>query len=115
MSACKFFDPGPLRQRVTLQTATEAPSPTGSGQLVPTWSNVGDFWARVDTLDGRELFYARQVIAKASSKVTMRQVATITAKDRLIYDGRTLNISSVVKVDNRNEWYQLICTEQTTP
>jgi SPP1 family predicted phage head-tail adaptor len=104
------IDPGQLRHRVTLQTASTEPD--DSGELVETWSSAGDFWALVTPLSGRELSNARQVTPLATHSVIMRNVAAITSAHTLLFSGRTLRLDSVLRMGERNEYYTITATEQ---
>jgi SPP1 family predicted phage head-tail adaptor len=104
------IDPGQLRHRVTLMRATLAPDAAGEDR--ETWASVGTYWALVTPLTGRELTYARQVIATVSHRITIRNVGTITAANRLVFEGRTLELGSVTRVGEINEYYSILATEQ---
>lgn len=83
------------------------------GVVTETWGAEQGLWASVEPLAGRELERALMVVAAATHKVTMRYWAGVSARDRLIFDNRTLNIESVRNVDERNRELVLICVEET--
>ena len=101
---------GQLRHRVTLeQRATQKTR----GIVTEAWGAEQVLWANVEPLAGRELERARTVVANATHKVTMRYRSSITARSRLVFDKRTLNIESVRNVDERNHELILTCVEQS--
>lgn len=105
---------GGYRQRVTLQSRVEATSAVAgpAGDEVATWADVGTYWAEVSPLAGRELYQAQQVKAGIDYKIEMRQVGPIAPlKNRFVYRGSmVLNPDSVLRVEERNAIYQILCT-----
>ena len=85
---------GELRDRVTVQTLTEASD--GHDGIVPTWANSNRerIAAKVEPLSGRDLERARQIDPRASHMATLRfwfdyQTDLKAGRARLIYhDGR---------------------------
>lgn len=101
---------GPLRHRVTVQSSSSAAD--GFGQPQPTWGSVGEYWANVEPLVGREAERARQVRADATHRVTMRIPVTITTAHRLVFEStRTLNVAQVLNVGERDREQRLVCVE----
>ena len=65
-------------------------------------------------LNGRELFNALQVKNATWLKVHMRVNTPIKPSNRILFEGqpgRALNIETVYRIDERNEWYELTATE----
>ncbi len=85
-----------------------------AGGHVPAWTNFGDpRWASVEPLGGRELYLAQQVQPEASIRVRTWWFAGLTAKHRISYAGRTLEI---LNVSDTNEWHRELvidCRELT--
>jgi SPP1 family predicted phage head-tail adaptor len=100
---------GSLVHRVTYQTLNEE---NVNGQIIPTFVNVGTFWALVQPLSGRELIYAQSVSAEVTHKITMRHnCLDISPKDRLIFGGRKLNIQSAINVDEQDDEWLIMAVE----
>lgn len=110
-----YPDIGLMRQRLVWQQATFTTSQ--SGQTVPSWSTVGTYWAHVEPMRGMELYNASQTKTGTWHKVRMRNVGSITPKDRFLFEdtGRILNVESVLREDERNAYLIIQCTEQITP
>lgn len=110
--ADKEVEIGDLRHRVTLLSAS-AGTQSMSGQLATTYTTVGTYWANVRPLTGRELVNAKQVKATISHEITMRQVGSIKATDRLQFQGtaRLFNVESVIRVGEQNAFYLIHATE----
>lgn len=95
MAGWKRIKAGDLRHRVGLERSTVATN--AHGDPVPAWSAVGEQWAQVEVLGGRELADARQVNPRASYSVLLRYTAEAlpTERDRLTWEGRVLNVVNV--------------------
>lgn len=104
------MDPGRLRHRIAIQSnSTTAASDLG--QPVDNWTTVETVWGRIEPLSGREAFYANQVQADVTHKVTLRGNRTITTKQRLTHESRTFNIVSVLDDEEQKRWKTLMVME----
>jgi SPP1 family predicted phage head-tail adaptor len=110
---------GPKRQRVTIQTLSEARD--SYGQNIKSWASAGPYWARVKNLSGREAVNAKQIKADTTHLVEMRYIGTLFSTPgllpsmRLLFNSRVFNILWVNNVDERNREYQLLCQEFVVP
>ena len=102
---------GQLRNRVTLQTAATVADAGGGGSV--SWSNTATVSAKVEPLSGREQFHADQVRGPVSHKITMRYRSdvTVTAAMRISFDSRLFNIRGVRKLDEINQWIEVMAEE----
>lgn len=83
---------GKLDRRVTIQRFVQ----TGTDELnepIREWTNVETVWAQQRPNRGSERFEAGQIGATAVMTFHIRYFG-VTAKDRLIYEGRTYEIVS---------------------
>jgi len=103
------LDPGRLRERVTIQSATEARN--SIGEVVQTWSTFGEAWASVDGLSSREVLQSGQQRTEITHRVRMRYYAGLTQFMRLSWRGRILQITSLLEHGNRTE-HELLCVEE---
>lgn len=83
---------------------------------VPTeaWDTVGIYWAFVQPVSARQFIANDQNRGEVSHTVRMRFTPGITLKDRLDYQGRKLNIASVINVRERGHEMELLCIESAT-
>lgn len=103
------LDFGSLDERITIEEPAETQNSVG--ETVLTWSTYATTWAKVESLSGREIERYAEVVGFTGHKVTIRYRAGVTTSMRVVYDGRTLEIGSIIERDGR--WYQeLICTEK---
>lgn len=105
---------GPMRQRVTLQVLTVS-GRDSYGAEIRDWTDLGEYWAEVVTLSGREAVNAQQVQAGATHRVRMRRVREILPDQRFLFRGKTLNILSVDDVEFRGREYRILCQEAVAP
>ena len=99
-----------LDQKVTIQSLTETRDTFGG--LIETWATFKTVWAKVEALRGREFFDAAQVQADLTHKVTIRYLAGVTAKMRVLLGSRVLEINAVQESTERQRWLILMCTEE---
>jgi len=98
---------GGLRMRVTVQA--EARTPNTFGEPVLSWSDVVTVWGDVQDLAGAELWRAQQVQSEATVKVTTRYLGWLTPVHRLVTDGKTYQVESVVNPDGRKRFSVSLC------
>lgn len=109
------MDPGHLRNEVILQ-APGGRTSDGGGGFTQRWrARPGGLrWARIRPLEGNERLRAMQTQANATHEVTIRYESGVTAAMRFVHEDRVLKIvSPPVDPDERHEWLQLLCREET--
>ena len=100
---------GKLRERVTVQQATE--SRNALGENVLSWSTFGTIWASVEGVSARESLVYGQNEIKVTHNVKMRYLSGLTQRMRFLWRGRTLEIVSLLEHNNRSE-HEAICMER---
>ena len=103
-----MIDPGKLRERVTVQAASE--SRNAMGETVLSWSDVTSVWASVEGVSAREALALGQQDITVTHRVRMRFLSLLTQKMRLRWRSRILEIVSLLEHNNRSE-HELICQE----
>ncbi len=104
-----------LRQRVTLIGPPLDPDRNETGETIDTTAaEAVSIAAEVTELAGRELVYAQQVAAEATSLVTIRFREGVSRFKSLEYAGRTLNIDAAIDDPDFNPGtaLKLYCTEE---
>lgn len=94
------MDAGILDQRVGIDEPVTTQDDTGAE--VVTWTPIGEVWAAVHPLNGREKLQAGQVGATMDTRITIRwspATERINAKWRLTHRGVIYNIVSVAQAD----------------
>jgi SPP1 family predicted phage head-tail adaptor len=103
-----MIDAGKLRERVTIQQATESRNALGETTLA--WSTFTERWASVEGVSSREALELGQADVSISHRVRLRYVNGMTHNMRLVWRGRTLDIISLLEYGNRSE-HVAICQE----
>lgn len=104
---------GKLRQRLMVDQATVTRDALGAP--VYTWNKVGERWAGLEPLSGREFFSAQQLQSDVTHRVTIRYDHDLDPMYyRFRYQGRIFNIDSVLNIDERNREMQCMCREEIT-
>ena len=100
---------GILRHRATIQQLVNIDD--GAGGSIETWENVATVWAAIEPLRGNERYTAQQVQSTLTHKVTIRYREGIKPQMRLTYEGRIFDIESVIDIEERHRWLELLCSE----
>jgi len=103
---------GRLNRRVKIQYLnTEYKNERG--ETTPIWADLDNktIWAEVKNLSGKEYWSAMQVESAVNVRVCIRYRADITAKMRVIYGARQLNIKAAIDVEDKHDELQLMCEE----
>lgn len=101
---------GSLRHYVEIHALTIIEDDLGN--QTEEWAKVADVWAAIEPLQGDEKLAAAYIQAETTHKVTIRYLAGITPANRLLFDGRTLEIESVRNLEERNRELVLMCKEK---
>lgn len=102
---------GELRHRVSIQKKRITEDELK--QQTENWADIATVWASIEPLSGREYFSARQENSEVTTKITIRYRRDITADMRVVFDGKILEVLSVI---NPQEWCKslvLMCREVT--
>lgn len=95
-----------LDQRVTLRRYEEVQNEYGT--LVRTPQNLGDVWAHVRPMSGRERDHAQQTDARANYLVVIRPRQGLTERDYVVWNGVELNIR-FIKYRARSMFLEMEC------
>ena len=105
---------GSLRNKVNIQTVTNAQSAVGD--ITKTWATSFTTWANIVPVNGNEYFDAAQTQSVVTHKMYMRydsSTAAITPDDRVNYSSVNYNIESIIN-DSRKTMMTVMATEETT-
>lgn len=105
------MEAGPLRHRVRFERAVDTQDQT-TGEPVRSWSAIGDVWARVEPLRGREALIDGGVRDEMDTRIVTRYSPTLAAivpKDRALFAGIPYNIVSAAHVDMAQRRIEFLC------
>ena len=103
-----MIDPGKLRERVTVQQASETRN--AMGETVLSWADLTTVWASVEGVSAREALALGQQEVVITHKVRLRYLSLLTARMRFRWRNRILTVISLLEYDNRTE-HVAICEE----
>ena len=101
------MNPGALDQRVTLERFTSEQDNTG--QMLEAWAPLASVWASLEPQAGREFIAAGAAQSELTTKIRIRHRPGITSSDRVIHDGKTYNIQSVIDYRSAKRELVLMC------
>ena len=103
---------GALRHRIAIEA--DSVTSDGGGGLDKPWATpttVAKVWAAIQPLRGAERLKAQQLEESITHKITIRYRTGISPSQRVNFKGRIFNIRSVINVEERNRWLELLCEE----
>jgi SPP1 family predicted phage head-tail adaptor len=98
---------GDLTRRIVIQRATT--SKDAMGQPIQTWATYTTVWAGYSPISDGERVRANEIYANLSARFTIRYstlVASVDARDRVVFDGRTFDIVGV-KETEFHRWLEI--------
>lgn len=100
------IDAGDLHDRVQIERDTIT---RVKGVEVRTPFIYATRWANVDFLSGSEIWKAQQVNPDVNVRITMRYCTDLLPSDRIIHDGKKLEIKSITPEQQRKTQIVLEC------
>ena len=99
---------GLMDRLAAVQAPTE--SANGIGEPILTWSDFATRWIAILPLSGNEQMTAMAQEGSVTHRVRMRYTSGMKPKMRLVAEGRTFEVMSVVE-RGRKEEHELMVTE----
>lgn len=105
------INPGELRHYVTFQSKTKVQN--DYGEEIDTWKNEFNSRIAIYPISGKEFFAAEKVNSEITHKVNMRYIPnqSVRPEMRILFNGRIVEIISVINFQERNIELQLLCKE----
>lgn len=103
------IDIGKLDQRITFERRTE--TLTATGATTETWSAFATCWAHVMSRGGAKVEEASSLIPRHTWSIRTRYRNDASPKDRIVYQGKTLSITSISHDSTRSSMTEFLCTE----
>jgi len=102
---------GSLNHRITIQ-ALQSEQDDSDGNVVEQYVTVGEAWADVRPMSGREVIEGGLEQSKIATSIRIRYRAGMTRSMRVLHDGRTFHIESILPDPySGREWLTLACVE----
>ena len=99
MAILPIKDLGELDRRITIQQTTETVD--SYGQMVRTYSTLGQFWAKVDYVSGNEGEESNRLEAVKRVELVIRYNSQISEKQRISWDGDIFEVEAVLPVERK--------------
>lgn len=94
---------GQLDRRIEIQQPIETQD--NSGESIQSWDTIASVWAQKIENRGQERFTAQQLSGRAIRTFRFRwnsRTQEITVKHRIVFDGRSFNITDVREIGRRD-------------
>lgn len=91
---------GKLNKRITFQQ--KSATTDAYGGTIYTWADIATVWAKKRPLRGRELIAAQAAQSEATDMFYCRYRSDIDTADRISYNGKYYNITSIANVDEND-------------
>lgn len=98
---------GDLDFRITVQR--HSVNINAFNEAVPVYATIASLWAQRTDASAAESYRAQEVGAQITARFKIRHstlAATITEKDRILFEDRTYNITQIRRI-GRREWIEL--------
>ncbi|MDD4802295.1 MAG: phage head closure protein [Syntrophomonas sp.] len=100
---------GDMRHRITFLKITHSINENGFGsEVMEEYMTV---WAAVNNLTGKEFFAAAQVNAENTVKFTIRYLAGLDQSMKIIFQGKTYNITAIDNIKYQNRYMEIKAME----
>lgn len=103
-----MIDAGKLRERIVVQQPVE--SRNRLGETSYAYETFAEVWASVNSLTSREYLLSNSQQTDVTHRVRLRFLPGLTNQMRIVWRGRTLQITSVLEQENRSI-HDVLCTE----
>lgn len=109
-SQSKKSAPPRFRHKAIIQRQTETLD--DYNQPEDTWTTHATVYCSIEPLRGSEYMRAQQMQATVSHRITLRYRADLKPTDRFLYDGRYFEIQSIINIEERDRFLEVMATEQ---
>ena len=101
---------GRLQKIITIQRYTT--SKNSIGEVVEDWTDLFTARAEIKPLTGKEIFANNMIRAEMSHKITIRYQDGIKVTDRIVFNGRFFDITSIANYNEQNVVIEILTKEQ---
>ena len=100
---------GDLRHRITVQVKSLVTDNIGGWS--ETWSTFATVSAAIWPVSAKERISGQQLAGEVTHRVRIRYLAGVIPSMRISFSGRTLQIISVINMEERGIQLDLLCSE----
>lgn len=100
---------GQLKKRVTIQHPTRVSDSMGG--FTETWTDDATVWAAIWPTSAKEQQLALKETMNITHRIRIRYRSVFRNGWRLKFGERYFAIQSIINIEERNEWFDLLCVE----
>jgi len=100
---------GELNKRLVIEDMTRTSDGAGGSDV--SWSNFAIVWAKLRPRHGREKLWADAITANTGHVITIRFVDGLQTRMRFVDGARIFEITSIINVDENDQWLSCLCEE----
>jgi SPP1 family predicted phage head-tail adaptor len=100
---------GSLNLRITIQLPTKTRDTIGA--VILSWATYAIVWAAKQHKTSREFYAAQKINAEITDLFTIRYLARVNTKMRVVYDGKYYDILGADDPDGGRRVIHLLCRE----
>lgn len=100
---------GPLRHYVQIQEPSR--TTTADGGREESWTTIGQAWASIEPIKGREFFSEQRVQGDVSHRIRLRAFPGLTIRHRIAFNSRIFNLTAVMDAAERGISHECMATE----
>lgn len=90
-----------LNRKIVFQEMSITQDPD-TGEIIEAWADIGEAFAKVEPLVGREFLAAAAIQSEGLVKFTLRYREGLNTAMRLIFDGGPWNMTSIQNIKSAN-------------
>ena len=108
MKCCELYA-GKLRNKITIER--EVSTNDGLGGTTVQWVKAVTLPAYIKPMTGSERFAAQRLEARTTHRIFIRYRADLTTTDRVVFEGRKMQIRAIIDVEERKRWIEIHAEE----
>lgn len=101
---------GKLKHSITVERYTLTRN--DFGEMIEEWSDLFSTRAEIKPLTGKEYFASNMQVSEMTHKITFRYSQQVKTSDRVLFDGRYFDITSVANINEANRVIEILTKEQ---
>jgi SPP1 family predicted phage head-tail adaptor len=102
---------GSLREYITIETPTEVDDGQGTGGFTVSWSTFSTAWAQIKPWKSFTMRGADNNEHKITHRIRVRELAGISQKMRVSFEGRIFHIHGFYDPGERDRFTDMLCEE----
>jgi SPP1 family predicted phage head-tail adaptor len=100
-----------LDRLVQLHNPDNIPDQSNPGNFAIGWKLLGDYWAKITPLSGKELMFAGKLTGTSWISVIIRYDPNVDQTSRVTFEGRFFNVRNTSDYGEHHFYMSLMCEE----